>query len=167
MTSRQCILALGLLVAGFCTSCQKETQKITGVFSMKINDTIYTVTRQLTATLHDTAETGSFLVISGLTANNHALTVNVVFPDKLLKTGTYTLTPTALNTIGWAKTGLSDVYSADNPAFGASATIQLEIISQTKAKGTFSGIMVSDFDASLTKTVTDGQFDVQVLTLSK
>lgn len=158
-------LALGLLVSGLFASCEKEKETITGSFSLKVNDTLYNVTRQLTATLHDTAETGSMLVISGLTEQNNMVTINVIFPDKQLRTGSYVLAADVLNSIGWSRNNLSDIYSADNIAAGASATITLESISETKAKGFFSGVIISDEDPSLQKTVTEGRFDVHVLTL--
>ncbi len=165
MKLKQSILAIGLLMTGLFTACEKDKNTISGSFSMKVNDTLITVSRQLTATLHDTGKVNSYLVISGLSAQNQAITVNVIFPDRQLKAGTYQLTPTLLNSIGWAKAGLSDVYSADDVTKGATATIILEAVSETKAKGTFSGIIISDFDPSMKKTVTEGKFDVSVLSL--
>lgn len=158
-------LALGLLVAGLFFSCEKEKNTAAGSFSLKVNDTLYTVSRQLTATLHDTAETGAFLVISGLTAQNNMVTINVIFPDKQLKTGTYSLSDEALNSIAWSRNLYAGIYSAANISEGASASIQLETISETRAKGTFSGVIISDDDPSLSKTVSEGKFEVSVLTL--
>lgn len=165
MKFKHLTLALGLLVTGLFISCEKEKNTVTGSFSLKVNDTLYTVNKQLTATLHDTAKTGSFLVISGLTAQNNMVTVNVIFPDKQLKPGTYVLSDEALNSIAWSRHLYSDIYSADNVGKGASTVIKLESISETKAKGTFTGVIISDDDPSLEKTVTEGYFEVSVLTL--
>lgn len=158
-------LALGLLVTGLLSSCKKETDVPAGSFSLKINDTLYTVNKQLTATLHDTARTGSFLVISGLTAQNNMVTVNVIFPDKQLKPGTYILSNETLNSIAWTQRLYTGIYSADDTGKGGEAVIKLEIISETKAKGTFSGVIVNDEDPALKKTVTEGKFEVSVLAL--
>jgi hypothetical protein len=158
-------LALGLLVTGLFLGCEKEKNTATGIFSLKVNDTLYTVNKQLTATLHDTAKTGSFLVISGLTAQNNMVTVNVIFPDKQLKPGTYLLSAQNLNSIAWTRHLYSGIYSADDTGKGGTATITLETISETKAKGTFTGVIISDEDPSLKKTVTEGKFEVSVLAL--
>ncbi len=58
-------------------------------------------------------------------------------------------------------------YNASEQQFGASATIIIESVSETKAKGTFSGVLIHDVDADLKKTVTEGKFEVTVLKFTK
>lgn len=164
--------ALGLAV--ICLSaCKKkdifEDNRSQGSMSMKLDGQTLTVSKQLTGSLYDTAnDFRSHLIVSGMTADNQLLTVNVTFNDKVLKPGTYTLDDFGYNTIGWMQRLADQIgYNASEKQYGASATITIESISETRAKGTFSGVLVHDVDADLKKTVTEGKFDVTVLKLTK
>lgn len=163
MKLKQSILALGLLGTTVLSACEKDKNTAAGAFTAKIDNVLLDINRQVTATYYDTGSINSYLIISGLGLDNQAVTVNVVFPDEKLKPGTYTLSPTSYNYIAWYKSGFSEVFSADDVNEGGSATIILESISETKAKGTFSGTLINDVDASQSKTVTEGKFDVSVI----
>lgn len=163
MKLKQSILALGLLGSTMLCACEKDKNTAAGAFTAKIDNVLLDINRQVTATYYDTGSINSYLIISGLGVDNQAVTVNVVFPDEQLKPGTYTLSSSTYNYIAWYKSGFSEVYSADDIAKGGAATITLESISETKAKGTFSGILINDADASQSKTVTEGKFDVSVI----
>ncbi|RPE13901.1 hypothetical protein EGT74_10435 [Chitinophaga lutea] len=164
MKSKSLIPGLALLAVALFSACDKkdifDDNHVKGHFSLKVNDSLVTVTKQLTASLYDS--TGNYvLVISGLTASNQGLTVNVVFPGKQLKAGEYKLSATDMNYIAWMKKlGTSDNYSADDVNLNAAATITIESITESKAKGTFSGILVHDVVAEDKKTVTGGTFEV-------
>ena len=104
------------------------------------------------------------LVVSGMTSDNQLLTINVLFPGKQLKPGTYSLDLNGFNSIGWMKTlGSSESYAADDLTLGATAAIVIESVSETAAKGTFSGLLIHDVDENKKKAVTEGKFDVTVL----
>ncbi|WP_341834299.1 hypothetical protein WJU16_14985 [Chitinophaga pollutisoli] len=165
--------ALGLVAAICLTACKKkdifEDNRSQGHMSMKLDGQTISVSKQLTGSYYDTLNDPlSHLIVSGLTADNQLMTINVAFPLKELKPGTYRLNDFGYNTIGWMRR-LSDEsgYYADEKKYGADAIIVLESISETKAKGTFSGILVHDVDADLTKTVTEGQFEVSVIKYTK
>lgn len=164
MKTGSLIPCAGLLAMALLSACEKKDifndNTSHGHFSMKVNDSLITVTRQLTATLYDSS--GNYLlVVSGITGSNQAVTVNVVFPGKQLKAGDYKLSATDLNYIGWMKKiGTSDGYSADDISLGAAASIKIESITDRKAKGSFTGVMVHDVVAEDKKTVTAGTFEV-------
>lgn len=165
--------AIGLVAAISLTACKKkdifEDNRSQGTMSMKLDGQTLTVAKQLTGSLYDTAnDIMSHLIVSGMTQDNQLLTVNVSFPNKQLKPGTYILNDFGYNTIGWMLR-LSDQqgYSADEIQYGASATIVIESISDSKAKGTFSGVLIHDVDPDLKKTVTEGKFEVSVLKHTK
>lgn len=164
MKIKSLIPGFALLAWALFSACDKKDifndNTSAGHFSMKVNDSLITVTKQLTASLYDSSG-NSLLVVSGLTATNQAITVNVVFPGKQMKAGEYKLSATDFNFIGWMKKiGTSDGYSADDINLGASASIKIESISDKKAKGTFTGVMVHDVVAEDKKTVTSGSFEV-------
>ncbi len=165
--------ALGMAAVMCLTACKKkdifEDNRSQGYLSMKIDGQELAVSKQLTGSLYDTAnDIMSHLIVSGMTSDNQFLTVNVSFLNKELKPGTYRLNDFGYNTIGWIQR-LSDAmgYAADDTGLGASATIIIESISETKAKGTFSGVMIHDVDADKKKTVTDGKFEVTVMKHTK
>ncbi len=164
MKKKSLIPGLAILSAALFSACEKKdifNDNISqGNFSMKVNDSLVTVTKQLTASLYDS--TGNYvLVISGLTASNQGLTLNIVFPGKQLKAGEYKLSATDMNFIAWSKKlGTSDGYSADDVALNAAASITIESITETKAKGSFTGVLVHDVIEEDKKTVTDGKFEV-------
>lgn len=164
MKTKASITILGLLLIALFTACEKKDifndNNSHGYFSMKVNDSLITVTKQLTASLYDS--TGNYvLVITGLTASNQAITLNVVFPGKQLKAGEYKLSATDMNFIAWMKKlGTSDGYSADDVSLNAAASINIESITNTKAKGSFTGVMVHDVTEEDKKTVTEGRFEV-------
>lgn len=164
MKIRSCLPGLGLLAIVLFSACEKKDifndNKSQGYFSMKVNDSLVTVTKQLTASLYDS--TGNYvLVISGLTASNQMLTLNIVFPDKQLKAGEYKLSAADMNFIAWMKKiGETDAYAADDVALGGTAAIAVESVTETSAKGTFTGVMVHDEFEEDKKTVTEGQFQV-------
>jgi hypothetical protein len=164
MKTRLSIAGLGLLFIASFSACEKKDvfndNKSHGYFSMKVNDSAVIVTKQLTASLYDS--TGNYvLVISGLTNSNQLMTVNVVFPNKQLKAGEYKLSATDMNFIAWMKKlGASDNYVAEDVSLNAAAAINIESISENKAKGTFTGILVHDVVAEDTKAVTEGRFEV-------
>lgn len=163
MKLKQSILALGLLATAVLGSCEKDKNPAAGTCSVKLDNVLLTINKQLTATYYDTGSVNSYLIISGLGADNQAITVNVVFPDEQLKPGTYTLTANTYNFLAWYTSGFAEAYSADDVSKGGAATITLETISETKAKGTFSGKLINDTDPSQSKIVTEGKFDVAVL----
>lgn len=164
MKTRSLIPGVALLAAASLTACNKKDifndSNAKGHFSMKVNDSLIIVTKQLTASLYDSS--GNYLlVVSGLTNSNQAMTVNVIFPHKILQAGEYKLSATDMNFIGWMKKiGTSDGYSADDINLGASANIKIESVTDKKAKGSFTGVMVHDVVAEDKKTVTDGSFEV-------
>lgn len=163
MKLKQSLLALGLLATAALSACEKDKTVAAGTCSVKIDDVLVTINKQLTATYYDTGSVNSYLIISGLGADNQGITINVVFPDTQLKPGTYVLSNNTYNYLAWYKSGFSEAYSADDVNDGGMATITLETISETKAKGTFSGKLINDVDISLSKTITEGKFDVSVL----
>lgn len=163
MKLKQSILALGLLGITVLSACEKDKNTAAGAFTAKIDDVLLDINRQVTATYYDTGSANSYLIISGLGVDNQAVTVNVVFPDEQLKPGTYTLSSTTYNYIAWYKAGFSEVFSADDVNEGGIATITLESISETKAKGTFSGKLINDTDVSQSKIISEGRFDVSVI----
>ena len=163
MKLKQSLLALGLLATAALSACEKDKVVAAGTCSVKIDDVLVTINKQLTATYYDTGSVNSYLIISGLGTDNQGITVNVVFPDTQLKPGTYVLSNTTYNFLAWYKSGFSEVYSADDVNDGGIATITLESISETKAKGTFSGKLINDADVSQSKMITEGKFDVNVL----
>ncbi|MRG49074.1 hypothetical protein GFS24_28450 [Chitinophaga sp. SYP-B3965] len=163
MKLKQSILALGLLATAALSACEKDKNTAAGTCSVKIDNVFIDINKQLTATYNDTGSRNSFLIISGLGADNQAITINVVFPDRQLKPGTYILAADTYNYLAWYKSGFSEAYSADDINDGGIATITLETISATKAKGTFSGKLVNDTNLAESKIITEGKFDVTVL----
>ncbi|MGX5818439.1 hypothetical protein ACWKWU_09600 [Chitinophaga lutea] len=164
MKAKSLLTGLCLLAGATFTACEKKDifadNKVEGYLSMKVNDSLITVTKQLTATLYDS--TGNYLVvISGLTASNQLMTVNFVLPNKQFKAGEYKLTALDHNYISWMKKPPSiDNYSADDVSLGAAAVFNIESVSDSKAKGTFTGVMIHEVDADDKKTVTEGKFEV-------
>jgi len=165
--------ALGIAVALCLTACKKkdifEDNRSQGTMSMKLDGQVLTVSKQLTGSLYDTAnDVMSHLIVSGMTEDNQLLTVNVAFPNKQLKTGTYELNTFRYNTIGWMQRLSEGIgYSAVDLEYGASATIQIESISETKAKGTFSGVLIHDVDETKKKVVSEGRFEVSLIKYTK
>lgn len=163
MKLKKSLLALGLLATAVLSACEKDKNTVAGTCSVKIDNVLININKQLTATYYDTGSVNSYLVISGLGTDNQGITVNVVFPDEQLKPGTYVLSANTYNYLAWYKSGFSEAYSADDVNDGGIATITLETISETKAKGTFSGKVINDMDLSQSKLITEGKFDVNVL----
>lgn len=163
MKLKKSLLALGLLATAALSACEKDKNTVAGTCSVKIDNVLININKQLTATYYDTGSVNSYLVISGLGTDNQGITVNVVFPDEQLKPGTYVLSANTYNYLAWYKSGFSEAYSADDVNDGGIATITLETISETKAKGTFSGKVINDMDLSQSKLITEGKFDVNVL----
>ena len=167
MKFRYLLPAIGLIAACCFTACEKKDpfkdNKSEGYLTMKLDGQQLTVSKQLTGSLHDTAA-NALLVVSGMTSDNQLISVNVLFPGKQLKPGTYSLDLNGFNSIGWMKTlGSSESYAADDLTLGANSTIVIESVSETAAKGTFSGLLVHDADENKKKTVAEGKFDVTVL----
>lgn len=167
MKFRYLLPAIGLIAAFCFTACEKKDpfkdNKSEGYLTMKLDGQQLTVSKQLTGSLHDTAA-NAMLVVSGMTSDNQLLTINVLFPGKQLKPGTYSLDLNGFNSIGWMKTlGSSESYAADDLTLGATAAIVIESVSETAAKGTFSGLLIHDVDENKKKAVTEGKFDVTVL----
>jgi hypothetical protein len=163
MKLKQSILALGLLATAALSACEKDKNTVAGTCSVKIDGVLVDINKQLTATYYDTGSINSYLIISGLGTDNQGITVNVVFPDTQLKPGTYVLSADTYNYLAWYKSGFSEAYSADDVNDGGIATITLETISETRAKGTFSGKLVNDENLAEQKIITEGKFDVSVL----
>ncbi len=130
---------------------------------MKIDDVLVTINKQLTATYYDTGSINSYLIVSGLGAENQGITINVVFPDTQLKPGTYVLSDNTYNYPAWYKSGFSEAYSADDVNDGGIATITLETISKLKPKSTFSGKLINDDGSISVEIIMEGKFDVTVL----
>ncbi|MBO9152600.1 hypothetical protein ACFOTA_10315 [Chitinophaga sp. GCM10012297] len=167
MKTRYFLPAIGLIAALCFTACEKKDpfkdNKSEGYLTLKLDGQELTVTKQLTGSLHDTAA-NAMLVVSGMTSDNQLVTVNILFPDKQLKPGTYNLDLNGFNSLGWMKTlGSSESYAADDLTIGASSSIKIESVSETAAKGTFSGVLIHDVDETKKKTITEGKFDVTVL----
>lgn len=169
MKTRYFLPAIAMIAALFFTACEKKDpfkdNKSEGYLTLKLDGQEITVTKQLTGSLHDSAS-AALLVVSGMTSDNQLVTVNIFFPNKQLKPGTYNLDLNGYNSLGWMKTlGSSESYAADDLTLGASTSIQIESITEKSAKGTFSGVMIHDVDETKKKTITEGKFDVTVLKL--
>ncbi|WP_346317317.1 hypothetical protein [Chitinophaga sp. YIM B06452] len=167
MKTRYFLLAISL-IAGLCfTACEKKDpfrdNKSEGYLTMKLDGQELTVTKQLTGSLHDTSA-NAMLVVSGMTSDNQLLTINILFPNKQLKPGTYSLDLNGFNSIGWMKSlGSAESYAADDLTLGAASSVVIESISETHAKGSFTGVLIHDVDETKKKTVTEGKFEVTVL----
>ena len=127
MKFRYLLPAIGLIAAFCFTACEKKDpfkdNKSEGYLTMKLEGQQLTLSKHLTGSLHDTAA-NAMLVVSGMTSDNQLLTINVLFPGKQLKPGTYSLDLNGFNSIGWMKTlGSSESYAADDLTLGATSTM--------------------------------------------
>ena len=163
------LLFAAVLVAGF-SACKKDSNNspaatADNTMSWTIDGKSHTAKLVTFASSnYNTTDTAYFITaVDALDTTENTMEVDVVFPNSVVKTGTYS-----------DSSGLGTVlkyFGAKNSDIGFSTYKNYSVITITRAdsivEGTFSGPILSTIDGTTIRPVTDGKFKVNLKTVTQ
>jgi hypothetical protein len=151
------------------SACKKDSAKSSSSISAGITATIGSSNFNFSTAATAQATTGSGIytlqVLGETTTGSSAQGVSIsIESDKPIAKGTYSIS--ASDTSSFTQVTYVENASISNPvSFSSeSGTVTITVISGTNVQGTFSGSLLSDQDGTTTEALTNGKFNVSLIT---